>query len=121
MTLWSPQGAELAALGRTLERLGCRLATVATTEELVGQVAAHGVDLIVARLSSGFREPLKLLSRGQQALPPVVVVTTGNEVDLYLEAMRAGAFDGVGLPVDEKELLRISMRAMDEQHAPITT
>lgn len=123
VTLWSPPaaaGSELAAVGTVLERQGCRLAAAATAREVERKIAAHSVDLIVARLTSGFREPLELLAGGRRHLPPVVVVTTGNEVDLYLEAMRAGAFDGVGLPVDEKELLRISLCAVEELHAPMT-
>ena len=122
VTVWSPPAAagELAALQEKLERQGCRVAAATTAAEVEGMLASEGVDLIVARVSSRFREPLELLARRVRALPPVLVVT-GNEVGLYLEAMCAGAFDGLGLPLDEQELMRIAKRALDEMHAPMTT
>ena len=121
VTVWSAPaaGGELAGVEKTLERLGCRLAAARTSAEVERMLTAKGVDLIVARVTSGFREPLEFLKRRSQGLPPVLVVTTGNEVELYLEAMRAGAFDAVGLPLDEQELMRITTCALEEMHAPM--
>jgi DNA-binding NtrC family response regulator len=48
-------------------------------------------------------------------MPPVLVVTDPDDVDLYLEAMSRGAFDCVALPLNQRELERIASRALLER------
>ena len=47
----------------------------------------------------------------------MLIVTAWSEVNLYLEAMRRGAFDCVGLPLDSHELARIVARALESRCA----
>lgn len=79
-------------------------------------VESRSVDLVVAWLCQSYRGPLELLTRlkGLLAAPPVLVVSCGMDVNLYLEAMRLGAFDCVASPVEETELVRIVSAALHE-------
>lgn len=113
--LWAEQPEELAVIEEILLGLGCRIQAVRSLEQLQGLIAGHSADLIVAALRQSFQSPLDLLTRQWrgEALPPVLVVTDMLDVHLYLEALQRGAFDGVGLPLDENELIRIAGRALE--------
>jgi DNA-binding NtrC family response regulator len=103
---------------RILHLWGCRALSVKTPDELFETLKAGPVDLIVAFVC---RTPLALQffpSAGYtDDLPPVVVVACTADVDLYLEAMKRGAFDCVSLPINEKEFSRIVSRALLEKRA----
>jgi DNA-binding NtrC family response regulator len=109
---------------RILHLWGCRTQSVKTPEELFEVLKAGPIDLIVAFVC---RTPLALQffpSAGYtEDLPPVVVVACSADVDLYLEAMKRGAFDCVSLPINEKEFSRIVSRALLDERtriAPVT-
>ncbi len=112
--LWGAQRNDLDALGECLEHWGLRVEGVNSFEELRAAVRGQEVDLIVTQLCGCFQRPLDMLAWLQQtpSAPPVVVVTAAADVDLYLEAMRRGAFDSVGLPLNDKELIRIVSSAL---------
>lgn len=114
VALWSDQPEEFSVIEQWLSRLGCRTEQIDSTGQLWNLMIGKAPDVIIARLSRSFRSPLRLLSHFQRAgsLPPVLIVVDGHDVDLYLEAMREGAFDSLALPVDEKELLRVLSQAL---------
>jgi DNA-binding NtrC family response regulator len=101
----------LAGEGLTVER-------VQSLAEVRRAMASHGADVIVARVCACYSEPLTLLD--EQLPAPVLLVTPGADMPLYLEAMRRGAFDCVGLPLDEGEFLRLIRRALDSSRARVT-
>ncbi len=108
--------AELHQLESVLTHGGCELHRVTSREELFDAVESSPVDVVLLILSKGHPERLALLHDKDVSgeLPPVVVLTDCFDVDLYIEAMRLGAFDGLGVPLDSKELLRVVRAAVEE-------
>ncbi len=116
--LWGAQQCDLNALEESLVRQGCLVHTVESLEELRAVMEGIDADLIVVRLCRCLeRVLLEVLGWMQEApSPPVLIVADALDVDLYLEAMRRGAFDCVGLPLNENELIRIMSRALEARH-----
>jgi FixJ family two-component response regulator len=77
------------------------------------------VEVVLVVLSKGHPERLAFLQSKDLTtqLPPVVVLTDCFDVDLYVEALRRGAYDGVGIPLDHKELLRVIRAAVTEERS----
>lgn len=117
VVLWAGWPEALATVGETLSKLGCRVQSVDSLEQVRRAMEGNRPGLIVAQLCYCFRQPLELLRRLRPAEspPPVLVVSPGSDVDLYIEAMRLGAFDCVGHPVDQRELIRIVSQALETQ------
>ena len=115
VVLWGPEDIALELLGENLVCQGFRVHTVGSLEELSNALEEQDVDLIVARLCRCFAEPLKLLGRlqGAPSAPPLLILTEGPDMHLYLEAMRRGAFDCVALPLNSQELTRIVTGALE--------
>lgn len=107
----------LEAAGDILSRHGLQVRATSSLRQVLASIRARQVDLVVARLCHGCRQALELLSSlgGKSDAPPVLVVTAGADVRLYLEAMQRGAFDCVAVPVDEQEMIRIVARALAPQ------
>ncbi len=107
---------EVPQLESVLMRYDCMLHRVTSEEELFDAVESYPVDLVLLILSKGHPERLALLraKHASYKLPPVVVLTDCFDVDLYVEALRLGAFDGLGVPLDSKELLRVIRAAVAE-------
>lgn len=117
VALWVEEIDELAQLGSALARLGFVVHSVDTAPKLKNLIGRGAVDVVIASLSGfsmGRREPMKLLPwvRAVENAPKVVVAVDQWDKDLYLEALQLGAFDGIALPLDEKELIRILSRAV---------
>jgi DNA-binding NtrC family response regulator len=120
VVLWGVLQGDLNGVGKSLARQGCLVHEVHSLEELRSVTQTHAVDLTVARLCRCLEQPLlEVLAWAQDVLsrPQVLIVADGLDVDLYLEAMRRGAFDCVGLPLNETELTRIVARALQARHA----
>ncbi len=115
VVLWKAPQDGLDELGKSLARLGFQVQEVDSLEDVRAAIQDHDADLVVTRLCGCFRRPLELLAWLEQVpwAPPVLIVTGGVDVPLYLEAMRRGAFDCVGLPLNENELARIVTRALE--------
>ncbi len=122
VVLWGPEANALELLRENLVCQGFRVRTAGSLDDLSGVIEAGDVDLIVARLCRCFAEPLELLGRlqGAPSAPPVLIVTEGPDIHLYLEAMRRGAFDCVALPLDSHELIRIVTRALEARALQVT-
>ena len=121
--LCGPQGDDLGDLKTTLERRGFQVQTLESEKEVRAAVQRNEADLVVTRLCFGFEFPLDLLGwmKGRLSPPPVLIVTEGRNVRLYLEAMQRGAFDCVPLPLDEQELLRLVGQAFESRLHPMAT
>lgn len=108
---------ELSVVQDQLTRLGCRVETVVSDQPAPAsaQVKNWRPDLILAHVCNHCRAPLEMLARpGRTApMPPVVLLATALDMPAYLEGMRRGAFDCVGLPLQEKEFVRILARALE--------
>lgn len=118
VVLWGGGLNGLDDLGESLTRMGFAVRVANSIEEVRTAIQGRAADLIVAGLGGYFRHPLELLSWLQQvpAAPPVLIVSGGVDVPLYLEAMQRGAFDCVGLPLNENELVQIVSRALETRH-----
>ena len=108
--------AEVPELEAALGHNGFKLDRLASSEELLHVLENSPVDIVLLILSKGHPERLALLSSEKLPveLPPIIVLTDCFDVDLYVEALRRGAFDGLGVPVDRKELLRVVRAAVAE-------
>lgn len=116
---------DLSAVREQLAHLGCRVETVVSDQPAPASVQVKNwrPDLILAHVCNHCRAPLEMLPRpGRTApLPPIVLLATALDMPAYLEGMRRGAFDCVGLPLQEKEFVRILARALQEQaREPVT-
>lgn len=116
---------QLSAVREALDRLGCRVEMLTSDQPAAAgeRLATRRPDLILAHVCSKCRAPLEMLARrqAQEYLPPVVLLATALDMPAYLEGMRRGAFDCVGLPLQEKELIRILARALGQHGQEQTT
>ena len=115
VVVWSDPENGLKALRQKLADLGLEVHPVASLEEARAVIGNETVHLLMSWLGEAAQKQFELVDwlRSQPVAPPLVLVTTGGDVDLYLEAMRRGAFDCVGLPLDSQELTRIVTRALE--------
>jgi DNA-binding NtrC family response regulator len=113
--LWAEVPDNLVGVGKALVQLGCKACFAKSFAELGQRVKSHSVDLIVTWLDAGDQSVFELVTWLEEipAAPPVLVVGRGLDLDLYLEVMRRGAFDCIGLPLDETELARIVGEAVE--------
>ena len=113
-----PEG-NMEEVRRILQFWGCRTELVRTADELLDVLKTEPVDLIVAFVCRTAPVALEFFPSAERMveLPPVVIVACTADVDLYLEAMKRGAFDCVSLPINEKEFSRIVSRALYERPA----
>ncbi len=112
VAVWTAGDADRDQLLGVLSRIGCEPHAMNSSQQLLREVRSESVDLIIATLSASFAEPLQVLAHCGCQLPPVLVLTDTWDTDLYLQAVRLGAFDGLGMPIIEDELLRIIWNAL---------
>lgn len=98
-------------VGALLRRHGMRVSEV---ESWTGN-PIFGVDVVLLDNSlgqsrSGVELMPEVISKTGQA--PVILVTATNDVDLAVNAMRAGSFDFLAKPVDEARLVSIVRHAL---------
>jgi DNA-binding NtrC family response regulator len=105
----------LLSVREAMDRFGCRLLHVQTLDELRDVLQSGPIDVLLLRLNRSNTNFLEMFSWSNQshALPPVVVIADAEDVDLYLDAMRCGAFDCLAYPVDRNELARIAAKAVE--------
>lgn len=112
VAVWTPGDEDRDRLLGVLARIGCEPRAMDSSKELLHEVRAQAVDLIIATISPSFAEPLHVLAHCDCPLPPVLVLTDTWDTDLYLQAVRLGAFDAFGVPIVEEELMRIIWNAL---------
>ncbi len=115
MLLWAEQADVQAVVREAVSRLGCQLRPVDSFEQVQEALESEPFDLILAHLCGCCASRLELLPRLARLEPPrpVLIIVDDWDKDLYLEALKRGAFDGVALPLNEKEFIRIASRALE--------
>jgi DNA-binding NtrC family response regulator len=115
IALWTESSNDLAPLRIPLHHLGCEVVQAESFEQLGQWVKSHAIDLIVTGLSTDDQSAFELVAWLDEIAdaPPVLVAGRALDMDLYLKVMRRGAFDCIGLPLDEDELARIVAAALE--------
>jgi DNA-binding NtrC family response regulator len=118
VVVWAQKPLYLVSMENALTRLRCEVRRARSFTQLGQWVKSHSVDLVVTWLSTDDQDALDLVTWLDEipGAPAVLVVVGGLDMELYLEAMRRGAFDCIGLPVDENELARIIGSAVELSH-----
>ncbi len=121
--LWRPRtrdqvaALDIALVEEALLRTGCTVRYVSSFEEFTKLELRESWDAVLLQLGHTPEDSLELLNSLRWAdAPPVVTLASVVEEDLYLKAMRMGAFDCVSLPLDENELLRVLQRVRKTNH-----
>lgn len=120
IAVWSEDAEDIAAAARILAEHGGRVTLLASLDELRRRLQPGWADLVVARLCPCCGPALTEAVTAAQtaASPPVVVLVDPWDKELYLAALGLWAFDGLALPVDERELLRIVSLAVEYRTLP---
>jgi DNA-binding NtrC family response regulator len=115
IALWSESPEDLTGIRLPLLHLGCEILRAESLAQLGQWIESGLVDVVVTWLSPENKSALALITclDGTPNAPPVLVVGRALDMGLYLDAMHRGAFDCIGLPVDENELARIIAAALE--------
>jgi len=115
VAIWTGDAELRSDLSRFLTNAGLRVLATDSREQVQSWITDGQAELVIADLSQTWLEPLDFLTwiRSQPSAPPVVIVSEEFHISLYLEAMRRGAFDGIGLPLSEPEVRRVVARALE--------
>src|SRR3954469_15384237 len=100
-----------------LVRLGYGVTATTSGEDALEHAARERFSVVITDLSmtpmSGFELCEKLVSRGSEV--PIIAVTGYANMDFAVSALRAGAYDFLAKPVDEKLLGLCVARAAQHQ------
>jgi DNA-binding NtrC family response regulator len=112
----------LRGLARTLTAAGLSVHTAASPAEATRLLQRHTVDLLLGDVSDDFLRALRRTSPG--VLP--IVLATFPRLESAVRAVRAGAFDYLGKPIDDARLLDVLRLAVQqlrfsEGNSPVTT
>ncbi len=96
-------------IARELERLGCQVALERSVVDAVAQVRRSPHDLVLWTLGRQARRGLELVSVLLETAPALDVVVLARQADFgtAVEAMRRGARDYAGLPLEPGFLQRL--------------
>ncbi|MGG7565069.1 sigma 54-interacting transcriptional regulator [Rhodovulum sp. DZ06] len=98
----------LAMLYETiLRRAGCEVDVALTGARGLEMLAARGHPVVLLDLMLPDADGLEILSRLQESAPgaKVIAITANGSINRAVQAMRAGAFDFLVKPFDERRLL----------------
>jgi two-component system response regulator AtoC len=98
-----------------LRREGYEVAAASGGNEALDKFAADSFDMVFLDLRMPDLDGLTVLSRIREAEPDqtVVMVTAYASVDTALTAMKQGAFDYIGKPFKEEEILAVVDKALE--------
>jgi DNA-binding NtrC family response regulator len=101
-------------LAATLERANLSAHHVASGDQALEALDAHGADVVITDLRMPRMSGLDLLARLVARWPgmPVIVLTAHGSVPLAVQAMRAGAADFILKPFDRDEILFVVKKAL---------
>jgi len=104
-----------SALSEILRREGFEVIQASEGREAMAQVLEGGYDLALFDLKMPVHSGLDLLRASREHWPgvPVILLTAYGSVEIAVEAMKSGAFDFLGKPVDPDLLLIRIRRALD--------
>jgi two-component system response regulator HydG len=102
-----------------LEGGGHRVLVAGSALEALDVIMREEIDVVVTDLSMKELDGIGLCARVRSARPgtPVIIITAHANLDVVIEAMRAGAYDFVLKPVEADKLAAAVDRAADERGA----
>jgi two-component system response regulator HydG len=105
-----------------LEHVGHKVVAVASPGEALDVIMREEIDVVVTDLSMKELDGIGLCTRIKSARPgtPVIIITAHANLDVAIEAIRAGAFDFVLKPFEAERLAAAVDRAADERTARTT-
>jgi len=106
----------LQLLKRSLEPdLQCRVATAASGEAALHQLSLQSFDLVLADIKMPGMDGLELLGVIRRTYPAltVIMMTAYGQIDLAVEAMRAGAYDFITKPFEHEALILRLEKALE--------
>jgi DNA-binding NtrC family response regulator len=100
-----------------LKREGYRVSTAGEGAEALHMLAQGGYDMVLTDLKMEGIDGLELLRRIKAAAPQteVLIFTAYGTIATAVEAMRLGAYDYIGKPFDDQELLLTVARALERK------
>ncbi len=100
-------------LAATLQREGYEVTVCSDGVEAMEAIERDGADVIVTDLVMPKMDGLSLLRRVVSAHPdvPVIVITAHGRIDKAVEAMKAGAFDFLAKPFENRDLKELIAKA----------
>lgn len=108
----------LQLLKRTLEPdLNCRVETAASGEAALHCLASRPFDLVLADIRMPGMDGLELLEVIRRNHPSlaVIMMTAYGQIDMAVEAMRAGAYDFITKPFEHETLVLRMEKALERQ------
>jgi DNA-binding NtrC family response regulator len=106
----------LALLKRSLQpELSCSIETAASAEAALHQLSRQSFDLVLADIKMPGMDGLELLGVIRRTYPSltVVMMTAYGQIDLAVEAMRAGAYDFITKPFEHEALVLRLEKALE--------
>lgn len=108
----------LTLLKRSLSPdLDCRIDTAASGEAALHQLSLKSFDLVLADIKMPGMDGLELLEVIRRTYPSVTVImmTAYGQIDMAVEAMRAGAYDFITKPFEHEALVLRLEKALERQ------
>jgi two-component system response regulator HydG len=104
-----------------LEHGGHQVLVAGSAMEALDVIMREEIDVVVTDLSMKELDGIGLCSRIRSARPgtPVIIITAHANLDVAIEAIRAGAYDFVLKPVEAERLSAAVGRAADERSARV--
>jgi len=101
-----------------LEHGGHRVLTAGSATEALEVIMREEIDVVVTDLSMKELDGIGLCARVRRARPgtPVIIITAHANLDVAIEAIRAGAYDFVLKPVEAERLSAAVDRAAEERN-----
>jgi two-component system NtrC family response regulator len=109
--------AQREMLGGFLAKEGHHVIVAASGDEALKKIKAHTLDLAIVDYKMPGLTGLEVLKRAKVLNPrlDVLILTAFGTVDTAVEAMKAGAADYLGKPIDLEELLCVLGRIADRR------
>jgi DNA-binding NtrC family response regulator len=106
-----------AMLRETLESAGYHVVAAIDGSEGVTYLKEGNIDLVLTDLKVPRKDGIEVLkvSREENPLVPVIVMTAFGSVETAVTAMKEGAFDFIAKPFDTDHLLMLIRRALENQ------
>jgi two-component system, NtrC family, response regulator PilR len=100
-----------------LTRAGHHVSVAATVAEASARLAAGPIDVVVSDFRIGGGSGIEVIraAKSVDSKPEVIVITAYATAASAVEAMRQGAYDYIGKPFDNAELLLLVERAFEKR------
>lgn len=104
----------------TLERMGMQCFTANTVHQAKELLGQHSFQLCITDMKLPDGNGLELINYCQKRFPamPIAMITAYGNLELGVNALKAGAFDVVAKPLDTQRLRDLGRNALGLSHAP---